>query len=238
MSLFGKIRNVRKKGVIDLVTEADIAAETAVIDVIRSRYPDHGILAEESGIALGTTPVRWIIDPLDGTTNFAHRLPVFAVSIAAEKEGEVVAGCVLNPATRECFYAAKGQGAFCNDTPLAVSRTDSLEDALLVTGFPYDLHDHFADLTKRFADCLYKARGVRRLGAAALDLCYVADGRFDGFWEENLKPWDTAAGALIAREAGARITDFSGNPFSPFQNQILATNGRIHVLMQNTLEPT
>ncbi len=232
---FGRISQVRKKGVVDLVTEADTAAEQRILEVIRSRFPDHGILAEESGRAAGKKACTWIIDPLDGTTNYAHQIGFYAVSIAFALEGDIVLGLVLNPVTGELFTATAGGGAECNRRPIRVSEVTSLTDSLLVTGFPYDVRADPAPVISRFARCLTAAQGIRRLGSAALDLCHVACGRFEGFWEENLKPWDTAAGMLIAREAGARITDFSNRPYRPESRELLATNGRIHDRMLELL---
>ena len=228
---FGNLKTVSKKGTIDLVTEADIESEKAIIETIRSAFPDHGILAEEAGPIDGRPEARWIIDPLDGTTNFAHGLGIFATSIAFSHHDKPVFGVVLNPSNGELFTAADGQGAYLNNHGIHVSKAATVRDSLLVTGFPYDLERMTSALMGRFGRCLPAAQGVRRLGSAALDLCYVACGRFDGFWEENLSPWDTAAGALIAREAGGRITDFEGQPFAIEKKQILATNDRIHAEM-------
>lgn len=233
---FGHISRVRKKGVIDLVTEADIAAEKRILEVIRARFPDHGILAEESGRDAGEKTCTWIIDPLDGTTNYAHQIGLYAVSIAFAVENDVVVGIVLNPVTGELFTASAGGGAECNRRPIRVSEVPLLTDSLLVTGFPYDVREDPDPFLARFARCLTAAQGIRRLGSAALDLCHVACGRFEGFWEENLKPWDTAAGMLIAREAGARVTDFSNRHYHPGSREILATNGRIHDRMLELLE--
>jgi myo-inositol-1(or 4)-monophosphatase len=232
---FGRLRSVRKKGAIDLVTEADIQSEAAIIDTITKAYPDHAILAEESGTHAGSGG-RWIIDPLDGTTNFAHNLPLFCVSIAFAIDDQIVAGFVLAPVLGELFVGIKNQGAQLNGTPIFVSSTPVLADSLLVTGFPYDHQTVFDVLMRRFASCLTATQGVRRLGSAALDLCYVANGRFDGFWEQHLKPWDTAAGFLVATEAGARTTVFSGAPYSIDKNEILSTNGLIHNELLNLLE--
>ncbi|MFZ0614576.1 MAG: inositol monophosphatase family protein [Desulfobacterales bacterium] len=232
---FGHISGVRKKGPIDLVTEADTAAEKRILEVIRTRFPDHGILAEESGRDAGEKDCTWIIDPLDGTTNYAHQIGFYAVSIAFAVGGEIVLGLVLNPVSGELFTATAGGGAECNRHPIRVSEVPSLTDSLLVTGFPYDVREDPAPFVNRFARCLTAAQGIRRLGSAALDLCHVACGRFEGFWEEKLKPWDTAAGMLIAREAGARITDFSNRPYHPESREILATNGRIHDRMLELL---
>ena len=232
---FGNLRSVRKKGAIDLVTEADIRSEAAIIDTITGTFPDHAILAEESGTHAGSGG-RWIIDPLDGTTNFAHNLPLFCVSIAFASDHEILAGFVLAPLLGELFVGAKDQGAQLNGAPILVSTTQTLTDSLLVTGFPYDHPTIFDRLMARFGRCLTATQGVRRLGSAALDLCYVANGRFDGFWEQHLKPWDTAAGFLIAREAGARTTVFSGAPYSIDNDEIVSTNGNIHDELLNLLE--
>ncbi len=225
---FGNLSGVTKKGAIDLVTEADTASEAAILEIIRAAFPDHGVLAEESGAAPSPSPYRWIVDPLDGTTNFAHGLAQFAVSIALERAGEILVGIVLNPVTGELFSALQGQGAFLNGRPIRVSATARVDDGLLVTGFPYDVRERPEPIVARLAACLKASRGVRRLGAAALDLCFVACGRFDGFWEEALKPWDTAAGVLIAREAGSRVTTFANAAYAIDDPTILATNGRIH----------
>lgn len=227
--------NIRKKGAIDLVTEADMASEKVILDTIRSAYPDHTVLAEESGLTAGDAGCQWIVDPLDGTTNFAHRLDLYAVSIAFALDGDVVAGVVFNPASGELFAAVKNKGATLNDQTIQVSQTESLADSLIVTGFPYNTREMIGALMARFSQCLAAAQGIRRLGAAALDLCYLACGRFDGFWEQNLKPWDTAAGMLIAREAGARVTDFSNTAFQPDMKELLATNGHVHAEMLTLL---
>ncbi|MEE4111628.1 MAG: inositol monophosphatase family protein [Desulfobacteraceae bacterium] len=232
---FGGIRSVRKKGAIDLVTEADIRSEAAIIDTIAKAFPDHAILAEESGTHAGSGG-RWIIDPLDGTTNFAHNLPLFCVSIAFTVDARILAGFVLAPLLGELFVGVKDQGAQLNGTPIFVSNTPKLADSLLVTGFPYDHQTIFGRLMKRFGSCLTATQGVRRLGSAALDLCYVASGRFDGFWEQHLKPWDTAAGFLVATEAGARTTVFSGAPYAIDDDEIVSTNGRIHDELLNLME--
>ena len=226
---FGHATVVRKKGEIDLVTQADPASEKAILETILGTFPDHVILGEEGG-RVGdekSSPFTWIIDPLDGTTNYAHHIPVFAVSIAFAIEDETVFGLVVNPISGELFMARKGQGAFLNGAPICVSTTSTMRDSLLVTGFPYNLGSMVEDLMTRFERCVRSAQGVRRYGSAALDLCFVACGRFDGFWEQNLHPWDTAAGACIVREAGGRVTNFSLGEHSPEQKEIIATNGRI-----------
>jgi myo-inositol-1(or 4)-monophosphatase len=224
----GRLTKITKKGAIDLVTEADTASEKAIIETISATFPDHGILAEESGLKECLGSEQWIIDPLDGTTNFAHGVELFAVSVAFSSNKKILFGAVLNPATGELFTATAGEGARLNGRPIKVSRTKTVSDALLVTGFPYDFPTIFKPMMDRFSNCLTAARGIRRLGSAALDLCFIACGRFDGYWEQNLKPWDTAAGLLIAREAGASVTDFSNSPFSIDKKEVLATNGNIH----------
>mgnify|MGYP000191634389 FL=1 len=220
---FGKLRSVHKKEAIDLVTEADLRSEAAIIETITRAFPEHAILAEESGIR-------------DGSTNFVHNLPLFCVSIAFAVADEVLAGFVLAPMTGELFVGMKGEGAQLNGTPITVSDTAVLTDSLLVTGFPYDHQTLFEPLMARFGRCLAASQGVRRLGSAALDLCYVACGRFEGFWEQHLKPWDTAAGFIIASEAGARTTVFSGAPYCIDADEIACTNDRIHEDLLNLLE--
>ncbi len=233
---FGNLNHIEKKGRIDLVTEADLASEKAIVDTIRAHFPDHSILAEESGWTEGNGQATWIIDPLDGTTNFAHNLPVFAVSIAWAEGGVLRHGTVFNPVRGELFRASAGSGATLNDRPIRVSATAALQDALLMTGFPYDLHDRIDTVMARLKACLSTVQGIRRPGAASLDLCDVACGRCDGFWEERLKPWDTAAGTLIVREAGGRVTDFALRQFAPEMPAVLATNGRIHSELAALLE--
>jgi myo-inositol-1(or 4)-monophosphatase len=225
---FGRLTHVDKKGAIDLVTAADLESEKTIIDTIREKFPDHTIIAEESGVAQRDGNTSWIIDPLDGTTNYVHGLAIFAVSIACAIDGRIVMGIVYNPLSGELFTALEGQGAKLSDHPIQATSTTQVSESLLVTGFPYVFENDSAALIKRFSNCLSAARGIRRMGSAALDLCYVACGRFDGFWEENLNPWDTAAGMLIAREAGGMVTDFNAKPFQITHKQILATNGKIH----------
>lgn len=233
---FGRIRRVDKKGVNDLVTEADLAAEAAIVRTLRAAFPDHGILAEESGRHEGRNGAVWIVDPLDGTTNFAHGLPFCAVSIALADAGRPVHGVVLNPFGGELFSAVAGRGATLNGRPIRVSTTARLPDALLATGFPYDPPEAMhARVMGRLAAAVAAARGVRRFGAAALDLCYVACGRLDGFWEEGLKPWDTAAGVLLVREAGGYVTDLDGGEFTLEGPTVLATNGALHRRTAETL---
>lgn len=224
----GNLSEIGKKGETDLVTKADIESERVITETIRSTFPDHSILAEESGLYSCSSSSRWIVDPLDGTTNFAHQLPLFCSSIAFQHEGEIIVGVILNPVTNELFYAVKNQGAYLNGVRINVSDKKDLKESLLVTGFPYNATDIIDQIMKRMTSCLKASQGIRRLGSAALDLCYVACGRFDGFWEQNLKPWDTAAGYLIAREAGGVVTDFANNPFQTEMHEILATNSLIH----------
>ncbi|MGE0394866.1 MAG: inositol monophosphatase family protein, partial [Vicinamibacterales bacterium] len=200
---------VDKKGATDLVTEVDLECERMCRAVLAERFPDHDVLAEEFGGAEpGTTPsrFRWIFDPVDGTTNYAHGLPIYCSSLALEVDGVLEVGAIYDPSRGELFTAGRGQGAWLNGERLRVSSTASLIDALLVTGFPYDVRLRKDELIGVFAAFLEATRAVRRLGSAALDLCYVAAGRFDGFWEQHLKPWDVAAGALIVTEAGGRMT--------------------------------
>jgi len=227
-SYFGKVKNISKKGAIDLVTEADMNSEKVIIETIKNVFPGHSILAEERGLNDQTSKYQWIIDPLDGTTNYAHQVGLFAISIAFAMDQDSIFAIVLNPITEELFTATKGKGAMLNSRAIEVSTVDKVSESLLVTGFPYNFKSSFNPLMKRFSNCLSAAQGVRRLGSAALDLCYVACRRFDGFWEQNLQPWDTAAGVLIAREAGAIVTDFSNQHFTVDQKEILATNGKIH----------
>jgi len=229
MASFGASIEVSKKGAIDLVTEVDFAVERMFRAMIAERFPDHTVLAEELGSA-GQREGRfcWIFDPLDGTTNYAHGLPVFASSLALEIEGVVTVGAIYDPTRKELFTASLGGGAYLNGVPMRVSSTPTLLDALLVTGFPYTVHQASEELVSLFAAFLSEAQAVRRLGSAALDLCYVAAGRMDGFWEQHLKPWDMAAGALMLTEAGGRITAVDGSRFDLRKGQLMASNGVIH----------
>ena len=233
---FGNISNVRKKAAEELVTEADTESEEEIISIMKSTFPDYGILSEEFGMLDTSSEYRWIIDPLDGTVNFAHGVPIFCISIGLTFEGGVVLGVVFNPVAGELFTAISGQGTQLNGRPIRVSSVAALSDSLLVTGFPYNVNQIFNQVHTRYGNCLKAAQGLRRLGSAALDLCYVACGRFEGFWEQNLKPWDTAAGSLIAAEAGGRVTTFSNQPFTVDQPEILATNGRVHGAMIELLK--
>jgi len=198
------------------------------VETLRSAFPDHSILAEEGTRVEGRAPYRWLIDPLDGTTNYAHGFPFFCVAIALDREGLPVLGVAYDPSREELFVAERGRGASLNGDPIRVSRAPSLNDSLLATGFPYDIRENPHNNLAEYAAFSLRCRGVRRLGSAVLDLCYVAAGRLDGFWELRLGPWDVAAGALMVEEAGGRITDLEGGPFSIDQQQIVASNGRIH----------
>ena len=233
---YGTVHAPERKGRIDLVTEHDRRSETLILQRLRERFPDHEVLAEESGLHAATAaPARWLIDPLDGTTNFAHNYPFFAVSIAAEVAGELVAGAVYDPIRDEMFAAARGAGATLNGVAIRVSPIERIEDALLVTGFPYDVREHPERHLPSFQAFLMRAQGIRRDGSAALNLCYLAMGRFDGFWEGNLSPWDLAAGVLMVREAGGRVTRYDGTALTLDGRQILATNGRLHAEMLEVL---
>ena len=221
---------VDRKGARDLVTEIDIACERMCRTVLAERFPEHDVLAEEQGASAAGAAAshRWVFDPLDGTVNFAHGLPVYCASLALEVEGEAVAAAIFDPSRGELFTAERAGGAYLNGQALRVSETSRLIDALLVTGFPYDLQRDRGELVTIFDAFLAEAQAVRRLGSAALDLCYVAAGRFDGFWERRLWPWDVAAGALIVQEAGGRITTMDGGAFNSTAGQVLATNGSVH----------
>jgi myo-inositol-1(or 4)-monophosphatase len=228
---FGGDFRISFKGALNLVTEADLASEKEVVAILKRRFPGAAILAEEAGEERGDTGLRFIIDPLDGTTNFAHGYPVFAVSIACEEGTSVTAGTVYDPIRRELFTAARGKGAFLNGRRLEVSSTQRLEEALLVTGFPYDLKEDLTGNLRLFNRFMGASRAIRRDGSAALDLCHVAAGRCDGFWEEKLGPWDTAAGALIVEEAGGRVTDLAGGQFHYRKGAIVASNTELHEQM-------
>lgn len=223
--------DVRYKGAINLVTQIDVAAERAVVERLQAKVPDHGILAEEGTLHHGKSPYRWLIDPLDGTTNYAHRFPFFCVSIGLQRGDDVVLGVVLDPVRDELFTAVRGAGAACNGRPMTVSSTAALGESLVVTGFAYDPKRDTNVNFRHFEAMSRVVQGVRRTGSAALDLCYVAAGRSDGFWELFLSPWDTAAGQVIVEEAGGRVTDFSGRAFSPYIPEVVASNGKIHDAM-------
>ena len=217
-----------KEGVNNLVTEADHAAEKAILEVIREKFPAHSILTEESGEIIQDSEYKWIIDPIDGTVNFAHGIPLCCVSVAVEKNGEMILGAVLNPNLKEFFFAEKGKGATLNDNRIRVSEQTEVIRSCLVTGFPYTYINMANGPLEIFERFIRKGVPVRRLGSAAIDLCWVAAGRFDGFYEHKLEAWDSAAGYLIVEEAGGRVTDFNSEKFSVYQHRILATNGKIH----------
>lgn len=234
---FGRKIKISKKGEIDLVTEADLASEEFIVEKIKSHYPRHSILAEESGeaVLIGDSKWKWIIDPLDGTTNYAHGYPCFCVTIALEHNGEIVIGATFDPTRDELFAAEKGRGASLNNKKISVSENNELSEAFLVTGFPYDIsqRDNF---TRHFTKMLLSSRAVRRDGSAAIDLAYVACGRFDGYWEEGLNAWDVAAGVLLVKEAGGEVTYFDGSEYSIYTPPICASNGLIHQQMLEVLD--
>lgn len=225
---FASALDVTLKGDKNLVTEVDQESERLIVDHLLAAFPDHGIVAEEGEYPQGAAPFRWIIDPLDGTTNYAHGFPWFCVSIGLESAGEMVAAVIFNPLHDELFTATKGGGAFRNGQRLHVSTRSPLRDSLLGTGFPYDCASDPANNFDNFIAFQKAARGIRRAGAAALDLAYVAAGRLDGFWELKLKPWDVAAGILLVREAGGAVTTFDGTAYDVCNHRIVASNGLIH----------
>lgn len=238
-SFFRQNPHVEKKGPIDLVTAADLAAEREFRALIERRFPSHAVLGEEAG---GQTTgdrsarFRWIIDPLDGTTNFAHGLAIFCVSIALEVDGHIEVGVVYDPMSEELFTAERGGGARLNGRPIAVSSAQTLGDSLLCTGFPYSVREDRGRQVEVFSAFLGHSRAVRRLGSAAIDLCYVAAGRFEGFWEEKLHPWDMAAGVLIVQEAGGRVTRYDASPIDLVGGQIVASNTAVHQEMLDVIQ--
>ena len=225
---FGKAQSVEFKGAIDIVTAMDKEAESIIIAEIRDNFPDHCIVTEESDLEENDSNLRWIIDPIDGTTNYAHGFPMYCVSIGFEKDGVVEEGVVYLPYLNEMFYAKRGEGAFLNDKKISVSTTSELDKSLVATGFPYDIRTSKDNNLNNFTRIVKEVRAVRRPGAAAIDICYVAAGRFDGFWETKLKPWDMAAAKVILEEAGGRISDYSGGDFDLYGTECLASNGLIH----------
>jgi len=235
MDKFGTRLRVTHKGAVDLVTEADEAAEAAIVSLLRQHCPEHDILAEEGDYSRGSRSHCWIIDPLDGTTNYAHGFPWFAVSIGLEIDGEVRVGVVYNPCNNELFVAEKGQGAFLNQRRLQVSTVARLDQSLLATGFPYDRKQTTANNYDHFVAFQQSAQACRRPGAASLDLACVAAGRFDGYWEMKLKPWDVAAGQLLVTEAGGVVSHFDGGPLDIYSRETLASNGQIHAAMISVL---
>jgi myo-inositol-1(or 4)-monophosphatase len=235
LARFGTDVRVDKKGAIDLVTEIDIAIEREFRAMIAERFPDHVVLGEEfesRGDREATPPFCWVFDPIDGTTNYAHGLPIFCSSLALEIDGELAVGAIYDPNRGELFTAERGQGARLNGRPIRVSTAaDTLIDSLLVTGFHYGVHKDPGELMRLFEAFIRRSRAVRRLGSAAIDLCYVACGRVDAFYEMKLQPWDIAAGALIVQEAGGTISTVDGDPFRSRAGSVLASNGRIHAAM-------
>jgi myo-inositol-1(or 4)-monophosphatase len=236
-SSFNTNFEIESKDIIsNLVTEVDKASEAKIIGIIKKSFPEHAILSEEIGELGGNSEVKWIIDPIDGTVNFAHAVPICAVSIGIEIKGEVVMGVVYNPISEEFFYAQKNEGAFLNDKRISVSKENDLLKSLLVTGFPYQNSTGKGSPHETFGRFLNLNIPIRRLGSAALDLCWTACGRFDGFWEYKLNPWDTAAGACILKEAGGMLSDFRGGEYSIYHKQILATNSHIHSQMIDVMK--
>lgn len=237
---FGKV-GYELKGKANLVTKADVASQKAVLDIIRKRFPRHDYLAEEDAVKNTGADYTWVIDPIDGTTNFAHTFPQCSVSVALFYKNEPVLGGVANPATDETFLAQKGKGATLNGKKIHVSKTAKLAQALLVTGFPYNRFTRMPELLTRFEGFLNSCHDVRRLGSAALDLCWLAAGRTDGYWEDNLNPWDVGAGILILQEAGGKVTDYSGKKYKKlpdYGRTMLASNGKIHAQMLQIIRKT
>jgi len=228
---------IEHKGRINLVTEADLASERHIKRLIAAHYPNHRVLAEESGASgRSADEYCWIIDPLDGTTNFSHGVPCYAVSIGVEYKGEMVAGAIYDPSRDEMFAAERGAGATLNDRKIHVSDVERLEKALVVSGFPYDVRERMDEYLPAWRAFLNHAQGVRRFGAAAIDMAYVAMGRLEGFWEHGLNAWDTAAGWIIIEEAGGRVTKLDGSPFDNYSASLLCTNGKVHDEMLDVLK--
>jgi myo-inositol-1(or 4)-monophosphatase len=229
-------RKITYKGDINLVTEMDMRSERTIVEMLLVAFPDHGVVAEEETKLSNDSGYTWIIDPLDGTTNYAHGYPCFAVSIGLKHDEDIILGVVYDPMRDELFVAQKGLGAYLNGKKIKVSPVDTLIKSLLATGFPYDRKVSDKNNLNYFYDLLMASQEVRRDGSAALDLCYVATGRLDGFWELKLRPWDVAAGSLIVIEAGGTVSDLSGNRFDMHAEEILASNGRIHRQMIEVLK--
>ncbi|MCS7281573.1 MAG: inositol monophosphatase [Desulfobacterota bacterium] len=232
---FQKTLQIEHKGSINLVTNVDLECQEKIVSMIRSEFPEDDILSEEGTNTISSAKRKWIIDPLDGTTNYAHGYPFFCTSIACEMDGELYAGAIYNPIHEELFYAKKGYGSYLNGERIRVSSISDISIALLSTGFPYDLATSKRNNIDNFLRFIFKAQAIRRDGSAALNLAYVAAGIFDGFWEIKLNPWDVAAGTLLVMEAGGRVTDFSGNPIDIYKDEILASNGIIHKQMLEIL---
>jgi len=232
---FSQTHKIQYKGDIDIVTEADKLSEDLIIETIKRNFPDHGILSEESPAITSAGKLRWIIDPLDGTTNYYHGYPVFCVSVALENEGTIVLGVIYDPMREDMFVAIRGEGAYLNDKKLKVSSVNNLSRSLLATGFPYDIRDSKENNLDYFNAMAINVQAIRRAGSAALDLAYLAAGRFDGFWELKLKPWDTAAGCLLVTEAGGVISDIAGSKWHLQSPNLMASNALIHEQMIKVL---
>jgi len=233
---FDEAREIHFKGEINLVTRFDSLSQKMIHAHLSSNFPEHDFLAEEGLSKEKGAEYRWLIDPLDGTTNFAHKFPVFCISIALEKKGKIVLGVVYDPCRKEIFWAEEGKGAFLNGKKIRVSSVDDLDKSLVATGFPYDIRESELNNIDHFNNFAIRVQAIRRCGSAAMDLCYVACGRFDGFWELKLNPWDVAAGVLIVKEAGGRISDFQNQDYSIYGVETLATNGLIHRQMVDILQ--
>lgn len=225
---FGGLAAVSKKGVVDLVTDTDIASERLLREAILAAYPDDAIVAEEGGVSSGSSGYSWLVDPLDGTTNFAHGYPAFSVAIAIVHQGQAVAGVIYQPVPDTCYWAERGAGAFCDARPISVSKAAEIGDGLLATGFPYNRREIVDTLLEKVRRALLVAQGLRRSGSATVDLCHLACGAIDGYWEQDLNPWDWAAGALLVEEAGGGVTDFSGAPYTPASRSVVASNRLLH----------
>lgn len=228
--------SIRHKGEINLVTDVDLSCQARIIEMIKESFPEDEIIAEEKDNTFVSGKNRWIIDPLDGTTNYAHGYPFFSTSIGYESNGQVVAGVVYNPIFDELFFARKGEGAFLNGEPLRVSKIEVVKQSLLCTGFPYDINTSPDNNLNHWSNFLFRAQALRRDGSASLNLCYVAAGRFDGFWEIKLHPWDIAAGCLVVTEAGGTVTDLNDEAFSVYKGDVCASNGIIHQEMIRILK--
>jgi len=224
-----------KTNISNLVTNIDLKAEEAIINYILNNFPTHSILSEESGKSLKDEEFLWVVDPLDGTTNFAHGLPIFSVSIGLMNRGEIIAGVIYDVMRNVLYTAELNKGAFANGRKLSVNENDDIRKSLLVTGFPYNVDENPDNVIEKFSKVIKSSRAVRRLGSAAIDMCYVAEGVFDGFWEVSLNPWDMCAGVLLIEEAGGRVTDEYGSRIDIFEKQIVATNGKIHNSLLNLL---
>ncbi len=236
MSHFGHSHPMELKADFNPVTEVDRLSEKAIVKMILEAFPDHDVLTEETPFEGKGSSWKWIVDPLDGTTNYFHGFPFFSVSIGLEVDGEVKLGAVYIPPLDELFHAERGKGAFLNGKRISVSRADDLNRSFLCTGFPYDVREHVDHYLTYFKNFIIRSFAIRRPGSAAIDLCYLAAGRFDGFWELKLQPWDVAAGSLMVTEAGGKVTDFEGGPFRIYSKEILATNGQIHQQMLDVIQ--